>query len=67
MLPNADSLSWRNAGALLATMQLAAGGLGLGFCPLGLLGEEVAASLFPSSGRLVAVGTCLVGRPSIRG
>ncbi|MFC0387624.1 nitroreductase family protein [Muricoccus vinaceus] len=59
-----DSLLWRDAGALLATLQITAAGLGLGTCLLGLLGHEVARSLFPSGNRIVAVGACVVGRPT---
>lgn len=58
-----DSLFWRDAGALLSSLQIAAGSLGLVACPTGLLGHEVADALFPGSGRVVPVGTLLVGLP----
>ncbi|MGG5819343.1 nitroreductase family protein [Falsiroseomonas sp. HW251] len=56
-----DSLLWRDAGALLASLQLAAGSLGLVACPTGLLGQEVADGLFPGSDRVVAAGSLVVG------
>lgn len=56
---NPDSLLWRDAGSLIAVLQLVATWLGLGSCPLGLLGESLAAVLAPE---LVAVGTFAVGR-----
>lgn len=59
-----ESLLWRDAGALLATIHLAAEAMGLAACLTGLLGEEVAASLFLGSGRVIAAGTCVIGRPA---
>ncbi|MBW6400873.1 hypothetical protein KPL78_23640 [Roseomonas sp. HJA6] len=56
-----DSLLWRDAGALLASLQLAAGGMGLVACPTGLLGEEVGDGLFHTNERVLAAGTMLVG------
>jgi SagB-type dehydrogenase family enzyme len=54
------SLIWRDAGGLLATLQLVAVALGLGMCPLGLLGLELAAALrVPTT--VFAVGTAVVG------
>lgn len=58
---NPGSLLWRDAGALLATLHLCAASLGLGFCPLGALGEGFAAAVFPGRARLVACGTAAVG------
>lgn len=57
---SAISLAWRDAGALLATLQLTATALSLGFCCLGLLGHEVVASLGGPS-TLFAVGAAVVG------
>jgi len=58
---NPGSLLWRDAGALLATLHLCASAIGLGFCPLGLLGNEIAAALFPGNDRIVACGTAAIG------
>jgi hypothetical protein len=56
----ADSLAWRNAGAMLQTLSLTATAAGLGFCPLALLGGEVrdALSMGPS---WRSVGVAVVG------
>jgi len=56
----ADSLGWRDAGAVLQTLGLTATAAGLGFCPLALLGGEVcdALSIRP---RLRGVGVAVVG------
>ncbi|WP_408887591.1 nitroreductase family protein [Roseicella frigidaeris] len=61
---NPGSLLWRDAGALLATLHLCASALGLGFCPLGALGGEVAAALFPNESRVVACGAAALGVPN---
>jgi nitroreductase len=54
------SLVWRDAGCLLATLQLVAVALGLGMCPLGLLGHELATALrVPTN--VFSVGTTVVG------
>lgn len=58
------SLLWRDAGALLATLHLCAASLGLGFCPLGALGEGFLTAIFPTLPRLVACGTAAVGVPA---
>lgn len=57
---HAESLVWRDAGALLATLQLTATAMGLGFCLIGLLGSEVVASL-SGPPTLRAVGAAVVG------
>ncbi len=57
------SLVWRDAGALLATMALAAHALSLAFCPLGVTGEPWTAGLLEDRG-LVGVGAAFLGRPS---
>ena len=61
---NPASLLWRDAGTLLATLHLCAASLGLGFCPLGALGEGFADAIFPGRARLVACGTAAVGVPA---
>jgi hypothetical protein len=46
---NAESLLWRDAGALLATIGLCATWLGMTACPLGFLGQDLLPSLgFPA-------------------
>lgn len=59
---HAASLVWRDAGALLATMALAAQALSLAFCPLGVTGEPWVGRLLEQQG-LVGVGAAFVGRP----
>lgn len=58
---NPESLLWRDAGCLIATLHLCAEWLGLAFCALGLLGNELASSVGPRE-RLQGVGVCMVGR-----
>jgi nitroreductase len=58
-----ESLVWRDAGALLQTLALAAESYGLGFCPLGILGGEVIAAL-PKADQLISVGAAAIGRPA---
>jgi hypothetical protein len=57
---NGESLIWRDAGCLLATLQLCAIFTGLGYCNLGLLGTELLPVL-PDAGALTAVGSAVVG------
>lgn len=59
---HAASLVWRDAGALLATMALAAHALSLAFCPLGVTGEPWTGRLLEEQG-LVGVGAAFLGRP----
>lgn len=60
---NVESLIWRDAGALLAHLGLAASSLGLNFCPLGLTGATWGAAL--DEHKLVrGVGVALVGSPT---
>lgn len=61
---NPNSLLWRDAGALLATLHLCAANLGLGFCPLGLLGESFKSAIFPEVDHMIACGTAAIGVPS---
>jgi hypothetical protein len=58
---NPESLLWRDAGALMATLHLCASATGLGFCPLGALGTEIRDTLFPGDARVVACGTAAIG------
>lgn len=57
---NPASLLWRDAGCLLATLQLVACWLNLGICPLGALGQELTRALSADE-QLVAAGTLVVG------
>ena len=57
---NSESLVWRDSGALLQTLALAAESYGLGFCPLGILGSEIVDGL-PRAARLLAVGAAAIG------
>jgi hypothetical protein len=59
---NSESLILRDAGAMLQTLALAAKWFGLGFCPLGILGNEVVSAL-PASEQLLAVGAAAIGVP----
>ncbi|WP_321845832.1 nitroreductase family protein [Paraburkholderia bannensis] len=59
---NYESLVWRDSGALLQTLALAAETYGLGFCPLGILGNEIVDSL-PAAAQLLAVGAAAIGLP----
>jgi Nitroreductase family len=60
---NPDTLFWRDAGALLQTLFLAATAFRLAFCPLGVLGHQVVHALGLEQ-RLIAAGVALIGRPS---
>lgn len=60
---NSDSLVWRDAGAMLQTLSLVSELFGLGFCPLGLLGNDVVSAL-PGNGNLLAVGAAAIGLPA---
>lgn len=57
-----ETLVWRDAGATLQTLALVAALFGLGFCPLGVLGNEVVSAL-PSGKQLLAVGAAAIGLP----
>lgn len=56
---NAESLLWRDAGCVIATLQLVATWLKLGACPLGLLGEGLGKFVAPD---LIPVGMVAIGR-----
>lgn len=57
----ADSLVWRDAGALLATMALVAELLELACCPLGVTGEPHLSRVLKSGDAVVGVGGCVIG------
>lgn len=56
-----QSLFWRDAGALLQTLFLAATAFRLAFCPLGVLGHEAVRAVGLESS-LLACGIAMVGR-----
>ena len=58
---HSESLVWRDAGALLATICLVAEALKLGCCPIGITGEPYISAMLNSSGRVAGVGGILVG------
>lgn len=58
---NSLSLLWRDAGALLQTLFLSATAFRLAFCPLALLGREIAEAL-GLEGRLIGAGSAVIGR-----
>jgi SagB-type dehydrogenase family enzyme len=55
-----ESLVWRDAGCLLATVSLAAEALSLNCCALGFNGDSLVTRLF-GIGTLAGVGGCIVG------
>lgn len=59
-----ESLVWRDAGALLATIGIAAEALDLNCCAYGLLGDDWISRLLPPS-RFVGVGGCVIGSPPL--
>jgi SagB-type dehydrogenase family enzyme len=67
---HAESLVWRDAGALLATLHLTAMALGLNSTILGILGAELVESLPSTCGQFKAAGVLAVGedgpKPSLR-
>jgi hypothetical protein len=56
------SLCWRDAGALLQTLGFACAAFRLAFCPLGILGSEVADALDLHSEQNEPVGAAFIGR-----
>ena len=60
---NPSSLIWRDAGALITHLGLAASYLGLNFCALGIDGDTWSSVLDPGR-RLAGVGVALVGAPA---
>ncbi|TRB25565.1 nitroreductase family protein [Rhizobium rhizogenes] len=59
---NPDSLLWRDAGAVLQTLALVSEAFDLGFCPLGILGQEFADALLPVDHKFLGVGVAAIGR-----
>jgi hypothetical protein len=59
---NSQSLIWRDAGAVLQTLALVSEAFDLGFCPLGILGQEFADALLPEGHQFLGVGVAVIGR-----
>jgi len=57
-----QNLMWRDAGALMQTLHFCATAYRLAFCPAGITGAEIAASIFGSGSRLIGAGVAVVGR-----
>lgn len=55
------SLMLRDSGALLQALALSAHALGLGYCPLGILGTELRDCIFGSRSSASAVGSAAIG------
>jgi SagB-type dehydrogenase family enzyme len=60
---NGESLVWRDAGALLATLSFVAECLSLNCCAIGITGEPFISGLLGKNSNVVGVGGLLVGRP----
>ncbi|MFC5507086.1 nitroreductase family protein [Bosea massiliensis] len=58
------SLLWRDAGALMQTLHLAATAYRLGFCPIGGTGHDLMQAIFGPGSRMQALGMAAVGRPA---
>jgi SagB-type dehydrogenase family enzyme len=61
---NADSLVWRDAGAMLSTICLVAEGLELNCCPIGITGDPTITEALGGQDKLLGVGGCIVGSRS---
>jgi hypothetical protein len=61
---NSESLLWRDGGALLQTLSMTATSIGLGFCPLGLLGTGLVEALGVDGSLVQALGLAWLGRPA---
>ena len=56
-----ESLVWRDAGALIATLSLVAESLELNCCALGITGEPFLSQIVNSKGKVLGVGGLLIG------
>lgn len=59
---NPESLLWRDAGAVLQTLAMVSEAFDLGFCPLGILGQDFADALLPEDHQYLGVGVAVVGQ-----
>jgi len=62
---NGESLVWRDAGALGATVELVAEALELSSCAIGITGEPFVAQITGNVPMLEGVGGCLIGKRPI--
>lgn len=60
----AESLIWRDAGALIATTAMTCEALALACTPLGATGEPWLSAVLAGDGRVVGVGGCVIGSRS---
>ena len=58
---NAQSLIWRDAGALVHSIQIACATLGYNSCPVGTLGDPFLSNLFTTDARIFGVGGIIIG------
>lgn len=59
---NPESLLWRDAGAVLQTLAMVSEAFDLGFCPLGILGQDFADALLPEDHQYLGVGVAVIGQ-----
>ena len=59
-----ESLVWRDAGALIATLSLVAESLQLNCCALGITGEPLFSQMLKSKGKVTGVGGLVIGERS---
>jgi SagB-type dehydrogenase family enzyme len=58
---NAQSLIWRDAGALIYCLQLTCTAFKINSCPIGSLGEPFISKMFEERGQVIGVGGLLLG------
>ena len=58
---NSSSLIWRDAGALIHSIQLVCTGLGINSCAVGSLGEPFISGMFADYGNVYGVGGIVIG------
>jgi hypothetical protein len=63
---NPISLIWRDAGAALQTLAFVSAAFRLGFCPLGILGNELLQGIGVRERRLIVAGVSMIGRPAFQ-
>lgn len=58
---NAQSLIWKDAGALIHSIQIACAGYNIKSCPVGSLGEPYISQMFKEHGNVFSAGGIVVG------
>lgn len=58
---NAESLIWRDAGALIHSIQIASVGCNKSSCPIGSLGEPIISKMFPDNINIISCGGIIIG------